>query len=59
MTKPMRPFVSFDVHLGLATFQGPGGFTQVYMSHTEANAIALALGVSFEVTNSGSAASQR
>lgn len=36
---------------GLATFSGPGGFTQVSMSFRAAESIAIALGVSFVPTN--------
>ena len=32
--------ISYDGHLRLATFTGPGGFTQVAMGQAEARAIA-------------------
>lgn len=41
--------VSYEVELRLARFSGPGGFTQIVMTEQQARAIALALGVRFEI----------
>jgi hypothetical protein len=41
--------ISYDPDFGLATFVGPGGFTQVQISGQRAKAIAQVLGVPYEV----------
>jgi hypothetical protein len=46
---PDTAVVHYDQHFRIATFRGPGGHTQQYMSAIVAEAIARALGVPFEV----------
>lgn len=49
MTSDQKPLVSYDPDYGLATISGPGGFTQVPMRQVQAEAIAEALLIEFEV----------
>jgi hypothetical protein len=41
--------ISYDPAAGLATFRGPGGFTQKRMWEIDARAIAEALGIPLEI----------
>lgn len=43
------PEIRWDSNSFLATFDGPGGFVQVMMTYNKANAIALALDITFKV----------
>lgn len=45
----MEREVTYDDTRGLATFRGPGGFTQVYMPESNARAIAEALNINFKI----------
>lgn len=47
------PSISWDSDSMLATFNGPGGFTQLEMTRPRAWAIALALGVEFYTSQPG------
>lgn len=52
MSEDRVPVVEYDLAYGIATFDGPGGFTQQRMSQTEASAIAYALGIHYVTRNS-------
>lgn len=48
--EPPRQSISYDTTRGIATFTGPGGFTQYVMPLEDAQAIGYALSIRVETT---------